>query len=248
MSDNTLYPDFCLKASKDISVFANFRQDKVYRAILEHIDSRTGRLYLNEIKKIRKDLLDNIDKIKENDLYGNPDLHEYDEIGKICSSTLRYAKVSADLLNLFGPLEGYKIAEIGVGYGGQCRVINSVSQPAEYTLIDIEPALLLAQCYLNRYILHSTMRYKTMNELVKEDYDLVISNYAFTELRREIQDVYLEKMILNSKRGYITYNEITPEYFKSYKKEELLKIIPHSRIIEEMPLTHPKNCIILWSN
>jgi hypothetical protein len=92
------------------------------------------------------------------------------------------------------------------------------------------------------------MNYKTMNELKKQNYDLVISNYAFTELRREIQDVYLEKIILPSCRGYISYNEITPEYFRSYNRDELIKIIPNSHIVEEAPLTHPKNCIIVWGD
>jgi putative sugar O-methyltransferase len=243
------YPDFCLKASNDMLVFSNFRQNKIYRQILEHVNTKTGQLYFDEIVKTRKSLLDDIDKIKENDLYGNPDLYEYSGIGKICPSTLRYAKVLADLLNSFNSLDKFKIAEIGVGYGGQCRAINSIAKPKEYTLIDIKPALLLAQCYLDGYVLSSTIKYKTMNELEKKDYyDLVISNYAFTELRREIQDVYLERVILNSKCGYITYNEITPEYFKTYKKNELISIIPNSYIIEEMPLTHPKNCIIIWCN
>jgi N-acetyl-gamma-glutamylphosphate reductase len=75
---------------------------------------------------------------------------------------------------------------------------------------------------------------------------LVISNYAFSELPRSIQDVYLKKIILNSKSGYITYNEISPSYFKSYKSEELVKIIPNARIIDEKPLTNKNNCIIIW--
>ena len=86
----------------------------------------------------------------------------------------------------------------------------------------------------------------TMNELEKNNYDLVISNYAFTELPRHIQEIYLEKVILNSRRGYIIYNDINPAEFKSYKKEELLKVIPGSRIIDEVPLTHPNNCVIVW--
>jgi putative sugar O-methyltransferase len=248
LSDNQLYPDFCLKASNDMLIFSNFRKNEVYRMILEHINRKTGQLYLNEIKKTYSDLLKSIDKIKENDLYGNPDIYEYEHIGKICPSTLRYTKVLADLLNTFHLLDGLKIVEIGVGYGGQCRIINSISKPKEYTLIDIKPALLLAQCYLDGYILSSSMKYKTMNELQKEEYDLIISNYAFTELKREIQDVYLEKVILNSKCGYITYNEVTPDYFRSYKKDELIKIIPNSYSVEEIPQTYQNNCIIVWNN
>ena len=87
-----------------------------------------------------------------------------------------------------------------------------------------------------------------MNELEIQNYDLLISNYAFSELPRSIQDVYLKKIILNSKRGYITYNEIVPESFNSYKKEELLNVIPNSFIIEERPITHENNCIIIWGD
>jgi phospholipid N-methyltransferase len=248
ISNNGKYPDFCLKASNDVLIFSNFRQNLIYREILEHITPQLGQEYLATINAYRPELYKNIDKIKENDMYGNPDLVEYESVGRICPSTLRYTKVLADLLNLFTSLNGLNIIEIGVGYGGQCRVINSITAPKEYTLVDIRPALFLAQCYLDGFVLSSVMKYKTMNELEKNQYDLAISNYAFTELPRKIQNVYLDKIILNSKCGYITYNEITPDYFQSYKKEELLKLIPNSFIMDEVPLTHEKNCIIVWKN
>jgi putative sugar O-methyltransferase len=248
LSDNGEYSDFCLKASNDSLTFSNFRQNSIYRKVLEHVSPQLGEEYLAAITERRPGMLGSIEKIKENDAYGNPDLVEYEPIGKICPSTLRYTKVLADLLNLFDSLDGMNIVEIGVGYGGQCRLINSITLPKEYTLVDIKPALLLAQYYLDGFVLHSVMKYKTMNELRKNSYDLLISNYAFTELPRKIQNVYLEKIILNSNRGYITYNDITPEYFHSYKKDELLEIIPNSFVIDEVPLTHEKNCIIVWKN
>ena len=85
-----------------------------------------------------------------------------------------------------------------------------------------------------------------MFRVSQRDYDLVLSNYAFTELPRSVQDIYLNKVILRSKRGYITYNETTPSEFNSYKSSELIEIISGSRIFKEEPLTHPKNCIIVW--
>jgi putative sugar O-methyltransferase len=118
-------------------MFSNFRQNTVYQQILEHVDIKTGQLYLDEIQKIRPALMNHLESIKENDLYGNPTVVNYENAGVICPSTLRYAKVLADLLNMFEPLDGMRIAEIGVGYGGQCRAINSVAKPAEYTLVDI---------------------------------------------------------------------------------------------------------------
>jgi putative sugar O-methyltransferase len=246
LTDNEEYPNFCLNAANDLLVFSNFRQNKIYQKVLEHVDVKTGGLYLEEIIRTMPDLINEIEKIKMNDAYGNPIIYDYKTIGKICPSTLRYAKVLADLFNNFNSLDGLKIVEIGVGYGGQCRIINAIAKPAEYTLVDIRPALLLAQTYLDGYVLSSVMKYKTMNELNKETYDLIISNYAFTELKRDIQDVYLEKIILNTKHGYITYNETTPEYFKSYKKDELIKTIPNAKVIEENSKTHENNCIIVW--
>ncbi len=103
-------------------------------------------------------------------------------------------------MSLFKQLDNLNICEIGVGYGGQCRIINSVTSPNRYTLVDIQPALMLTQRYLDNYILSSIVTYKTMNELEIQKYDLVLSNYAFSELPRSVQDVYLNKIILNSKK------------------------------------------------
>lgn len=36
-SDNCSYPDFCNKASLDSKTFADFRTDKNYKKILEHL-------------------------------------------------------------------------------------------------------------------------------------------------------------------------------------------------------------------
>ena len=248
LSDNQLYPNFCLKASTDLSVFFNFRRNAIYQEILEHVNYETGKEYLNEITKNNPELLKNIDAFKKNDEFGSPETFDFAPIGNISSSTLRYIKVAGDLMSLFKNLDNLNICEIGVGYGGQCRVLNSAAAPATYTLVDIKAALMLTQRFLDNFILNSVIKYKTMNELEIQNYDLVISNYAFTELPRSIQDVYLKKIILNSKRGYITYNDINPAQFNSYKKDALLKIIPNSRIIEEKPLTHKENCIIVWGD
>lgn len=105
---------------------------------------------------------------------------------------------------------------------------------------------MLAQSYLDNFVIHSSLEYKTMNELEYTNYDLLISNYAFTELARDVQEIYLNKIILKSKMGYITYNDINPDFYRSFKKDELLKLIPNSIILDEKPLTHQNNCIILW--
>ena len=245
LSDNQAYPQVCIHASNDYKVFNNFRRNPIYNQILEHVSEKQGGEYLQVISN-DLDIMAKINDFKENDKWGNPRIYDYPDIGKISPSTLRYIKVLADIKAHFHTMDNLHICEIGVGYGGQCRIVNAWFKPATYGLVDIQPALSLAQRFLDNYIVNSTLTYRTMNELFKSDYDFVMSNYAFTELPRTFQDIYLDKIILNSKRGYITYNEITPREFRSYKSDELLSLIPGSKILKEEPLTHPKNCIIVW--
>jgi hypothetical protein len=247
LSDNQIYPQVCLDAANNYRCFNKFRRNPVYNEILEHVSEQQGSLYLDVIRQ-QPELLANIDLFRQNDLHGNPRICHYADVGAISPSTLRYVKVLGDLASLFTTLDGLNIGEIGVGYGGQCRVISAQFLPSSYHLVDIKPALLLAQRYLDQYAIRSTLSYLTMNELPKTTYDMIISNYAFTELPRAIQDIYLEKMILNSQRGYITYNDINPSRFRSYKKHELLAMLPGSHILDEVPLTHPNNCIIVWGD
>jgi len=245
ISDNQRYPQACLRAANDYRLFNSFRQNQDYTQILEHVTHDQGAAYLDEIKK-RPDVFSALPDIAHNDEHGGPVLHSYPGIAPISPSTLRYAKVLCDLYSLFGSLDNFRIAEIGVGYGGQCRAINATSSPSSYTLIDLQPVLQLAQRYLDHYILNSQLVYSTMNQLATREYDLLISNYAFTELPRAVQDVYLSRVILPSIRGCITYNQISPDSFMSYTSDELLKLIPGSARLNEVPLTHPMNCIIVW--
>lgn len=245
VSDNLIYPQVCIEASNNYRIFNNFRRDPIYNQILEHVSEELGKKYLEFVAN-DPEVLAALEKFKANDDYGNPRICSYRDVGEISPTTLRYIKVLVDLKKHFGKLDRLSICEIGVGYGGQCRIINAHYRPREYYLVDIAPVLSLAQRYIDNYPLDSVLVYKTLNELNYKNYDLVVSNYAFTELRRSIQDAYLEKVILRSKRGYITYNEMTPSEFNSYKAGELIEIIPDSIVLKEEPLTHPKNCLIVW--
>jgi hypothetical protein len=247
VSDNKRYPQFCSRASRDESEFSAFRSNPIYNEILEHVTEKQGGQYL-EIIATDHVLFGAMDRFKRNDEFGGPQTSEYPSIGRISPSTLRYVKVLADLKKLFGSLDDLDICEIGIGYGGQCRIINAWFSSASYCLIDIAPALALTRRYLENYAISSILSYRTMNELAPQDYDLAISNYAFTELPRAIQDEYLQKVIMRSRRGYITYNEISPAEFRSYTADERLRLIPGAERISEEPLTHPKNCLIVWGN
>jgi putative sugar O-methyltransferase len=245
ISDNYQYPQFCLTASTDLNQFMRFRRNPVYNQILEHVSENQGLDYLNIIS-LDDSIVAKMSEFQLNDMLGSPRVYTFPGIGDISPTTLRYVKVLADLKRLFRTLNGLNVVEIGVGYGGQCRIVNAFFQPSSYVLVDIKPALLLAQRFLDHYIMNSSLSYFTMNELKPTAYDLVISNYAFSELPRSFQDAYLTKVIRNARMGYITYNEISPGHFHSYTASEIASMIPGSKILPEVPLTSPKNCIIVW--
>jgi hypothetical protein len=245
LSDNISYPDCCARASIDSNYFNNFRRNPAYTAILEHVTQEQGLQYLEKIQQ-NDVLYRQLDLFRVNDKYGHPNIFSYQNAGDFSPSTLRYIKVLNDLETLFGSVDHFNISEVGIGYGGQCLVINAYRKPANYLLVDIQPALALAKTYLDKHILSSALSFKIMNELAITKSDLFISNYAFTELKRSLQEVYFERLIAGASRGYITYNDVNPPEYQSMKKEELLERIPNSFIIEEYPLTHPNNCIIVW--
>lgn len=250
LSNNIEYPQFCLNASLNDELFNNFRQNKAYQKILEHVDYELGLKYLHEIKKLDNSFLnmENITEFKKNDEIGNPQLFDFENIIAISGSTLRYIHVLANLKNIFKSLNNYNICEIGVGYGGQCRILSSYYKINSYTLVDLKPVLNLSQKYLDNYPLNTMINFKTMNELPNNNnFDLIISNYAFSEISREFQEVYFNKILKNSKRGFMIMNQVAKDDFNSMKKEELLERLPNNpKILEEIPLTHKNNYIIVW--
>ena len=242
----TSYIDICNLAAINSSVFNNFKRNKYYVQILEHVSPEIGLKYLKEIMLANKiDLINKKEMITCNDLYGNPFIVDYD-ILKISPSSLRYAKVCSDILRFFNfEMESIDIVEIGIGYGGQCLILNNFFNIKNYYLIDITPALSLAKTYLEKFVLTSKLHFLTLNEINSLASNIVISNYAYSELNKELQDVYFDKIIINSKNGYFLYNNINPSNYNSYSNSMFASRLTNSYILSEYPLTHPENKLIV---
>lgn len=257
MSDNDAYPVICYMASRHEHIFKNFRQNDVYNQILEHVSQIQGQDYLDVINKNMqvKFTDDEWDNFCDNDLYGNPKMYSYkiNERNIILSpTTIRYAKVLQDIVTLFDVGKIKSIAEIGIGYAGQCRLlISRLNSLERYSLFDLPEVLELAKKYLGKFGKDTADKVKFVDGThidVEESYDFVISNYAFSELVRSVQDIYLNKVILRSKAGYMTWNTLSCDELDGYCLEELLEKIPGSSTIAEEPSTKTNNCIIIWGN
>lgn len=245
LSDNGRYPQVCVDAVNSTSTFRHFRRIRNYTAILEHVSPEQGSEYLRLLLR-RPELAAALPRFAANDRVGNPRTHPYPPHGAFSPTTLRYVKVLGDLMDRFGPLDGLSICEIGVGYGGQCRVITEWCRPSAYCLVDIRQALGLAERFLDHFPLSVPVEFRTLNTLEPRTWDLVISNYALTELPRDYQEAYLSRVVQDAVRGYITFNRINPPAFRSMEASEIAAAIDGARIGPEEPLTHEGNCIISW--
>lgn len=245
LSDNGRYPQVCVDAVNSTSTFRHFRRIRNYTAILEHVSPEQGAEYLRLLSR-RPELVAALPRFAANDRVGNPRVHDYPPHGAFSPTTLRYVKVLGDLLDRFGTLDGLSICEIGVGYGGQCRVITEWCRPAAYCLVDIRQALGLAERFLDHFPLSVPVEFRTLNALPAREWDLVISNYALTELPREYQEAYMDRAVRRARRGYVTFNRINPPAFRSMQADEIAAAVPGAAIGPEEPLTHEGNCVITW--
>jgi hypothetical protein len=244
--DYKTYADFCKKAVADDNVFKSFKRHPHYTYMLEHVTEGMGRDYYDEIEKEFPYLLDFIDKFKTNDNLGEPNMYYYANIGLISPTTLRYIKVLADILNIFGRYDGIDVVEIGVGYGGQCKILHDFGLPLSYTMIDLPEVLALAK-KCNKYHKINNIVYKTPSELDITKCDLLISNYAFTEISREYQEQYVEKVIANATHGYITCNYFGKmDKTEALSRAEVLSLKEHYTVYPEKPLTGQDNLIYTW--
>lgn len=242
------YLESVYSAISDPKKFQVFRRERQYAGIVENVLEEEGRSILNCLPDEYIQLLRST---QEADKIGSP--YTYDYSGLIASpTTIRYAKIVEEIDGLFNGLNSVRsIAEIGVGYGGQARLICQFMEQTgkrlgTYTLIDLPDVLNLAKRYLENFNFGNAFEYKSKSELSSGvdgyKYDLAISNYAFSEFSRAMQDEYINKVFLKARSGFILMNNgKTDKDGKHLCNEfgnhdcildvELLKIIPKSRIV-----------------
>lgn len=246
LTDQSHYTGLCEMAVRSPAVFDVFKADPRYIDVLEHVTCQQGDDYLGIALSQTPEFAEYLDRFRENDRIGNPKTWDYGEHGRFSPTTLRYVKVLSDLISLFGDVDALNIIEIGAGYGGQCFITNTVCHPESYTLIDLVPCLRLQEKYLSEHRVERVVFLDPAELSSAKHCDLVISNYAFSECVRDVQNTYLQNVLLHAPRGYLTCNWVSSPHFRSLQPEELLREIPGSRFIAETPLTSPDNAILVW--
>ena len=244
------YLEVCLSAAEDPRVFEKFKSNVQYRTVLEHVSYNLADSYIDLLPK---DLLYIVSgsKFKEKfNSLGQPDLYKFGALGVGSPSFFRYLKVYSDLIKYFGSLDTLKICEIGGGYGGQAALILEYSQVNTYTIIDLPEVNLLSKKFISnmRGARNHNIRFVDPANLVEESGDLLISNYALSEVSRSQQIMYLKNVVSNFKKGYITWNDLSEKNYGGLSLNDCQLALNGADILQEKPLTAPNNKIIVWGN
>jgi putative sugar O-methyltransferase len=244
ITDEPNYLTVCTLAQKNKDIFSKFKSCHEYRLVLEHVSRLQGEKYLTQIIENQR-IIDNLKEITSKEI-GDPFRYKYLELGSISPTQIRYAKILQDLERMFDFSKIRQIVEIGVGNGGQAAQICNLHQLESYTLIDLKPVLGLTQILLSDHKFEPEFKFLDPARVRSLSSDLFLSNYAFSELNKISQDVYIENVLKNSKCGFMLYNHIHPNPENAYSAIEILKRIPKSAIFAEEPLTFLGNVVVAW--
>jgi putative sugar O-methyltransferase len=239
ISDTRSYTHLCARAASDARAFSTFKRQPAYTAILEHVSCELGREYLETALARSPKLEAQLEAVRRNDLHGSPRTCNYGQYGVFSPTTLRYLKVLSDLEVLFGDLTRRSVVEIGVGYGGQCYVASTFGFE-RWTLIDLPPVLRLARRYLETLGVEH-IAFAEPGAVMSAD--LLISNYAFSECTRDVQEMYLDTVLSRCLTGYMTCN-----FMDGMGRGELVNRLPGSRWLAEVPLSGKGNAILVWGD
>ncbi len=231
--------------------FDNFKQDASYQMVLEHVSEQEGEDYLKIVSARDDGLLEKaLSTVLQSDAIGNPTKYRYEGYDiPLSPTTIRYLKVASDLKALFGENLG-NVVEIGCGYGGQAYVNDQLLEVELATLFDLPVVNKLIERYLDALLLDGAYKTQVINQAQPKDFDLVISNYAFSELPAILQDAYIKKILSRSARGYLTMNSGLSGARSAGKLSlaALSEKLPPFEVYKEEPLTAPYNYLIVWGH
>ena len=219
--------------------FSIFRRDPRYVAVVETVSPVVAHAYSQIILENSPFLFESVNilnHVVEDQLYGSPVVVEvatYFGVTTVACLKFRYLKHISDfivLLDLFSELNSdslvgpFRVAEIGVGFGGLAQtmfaVVSDLSPrpaPLSYMFFDLPEVLLLTKKYIQKFAWIESQNTKYMNNYldtpttsgaVLSNFNLCISNYALSELSKDLQDEYIEKVLQFCSMGYLLYNSL----------------------------------------
>jgi hypothetical protein len=244
ISDIPQYTEICAAAASNPTILSVFKKCFEYRLVLEHVTRSQAIQYLEFINH-DQDILSTIKKVSKVEI-GSPITYPFRDLGELSPTQIRYGKILKDISILFVDLHNFDIVEVGIGNGGLAAQISTQFELNSYRLVDLSEVLDLTQQTLKPFIELTNFEFIKPSEVTVSVTDLFISNYAFSELHKEVQDFYFENYILHAKSGFMLYNHIHENPEISYSAQDIADRIPGSLVLKENPLTFAGNVLIVW--
>ena len=156
-----------IDANSSPNKFNFFRREKQYCGIVENLTKEDG---FNFHKHLSGPIINLLQATHFADQIGTPVTYNYS--GLIASpTTLRYGLIVQKISEIFHDLRHIKsIAEIGIGYGGQARLICQYIEQEEgqlesYSLIDLPDVLELSKRYLEHFYFKNSFNYLSKSSI-----------------------------------------------------------------------------------
>jgi hypothetical protein len=246
LSDESGYMGIVRAAVDNIKVFEKFRSNREYLDILDHVSYEQGLAYWQSISDEK--LSFDINWIRNFNRVGSPLTYPYHQITEfqLSPTLLRYMKVAKDLEKYFGNLSDLIVGEIGIGYGGQTLVLNQMYGTSKFVWFDLPEVMQLAEKFIGEVCEMPSVQQIDGRNPTPHSVDLIVSNYAFSELSPAVQKQYLDNAILKSSRGYVTWNVLSERLLGGLSSRDFMSLVPGAKSFPEIPETYPGNQIIVW--
>lgn len=233
------YINLCKIALEDNIIFNNLKNNKNY-GMVEKFDKNykiCGEWLINILFKKYPKNIDLLEIGIENDKFLNPVKFDYSYLlkNKINLSTyqLSYCCISYVIkaLNIITHMKTlninkFNIVEIGGGYGGQAFVLVKLAKIYNmnintYSIFDLEYPSLIQNKYINLTNLRQLCIFNTYYKIdidknITNEFNFLISNYAFSEISTQIQNLYINNILYNVKHGFILWNFLNKENINPY--------------------------------
>lgn len=213
MAHGMPYNKFCEGVMNDTTgeLIKNFRRHPDYDIVVPgNRDGSEVFEHLELIKTKFPEILPYMDKfVADQGVFGNPKAYEFD-IGTFDVPIIIQIYYLALTRRYFGDLDGMKVCEIGPGAGLFFKVLTDIQTDIRYTFVDLPGPLFINRKHVE-FLGRQGMveEYLSCQEVMERNcwsrYDLVISDCAFNELHRDVQEIYIEKILNNSTRGRIAF-------------------------------------------
>jgi hypothetical protein len=251
------WPRACAALASGALTSKNFRRIHAVRQVVETLGPVDGRHFARWIRDSAPGYLTD-KRVAAIDAWGDPIRWPAACLGTpraFSPTTLRFLAHALWLKKEGFVKEGGTVVEIGVGFGG-LAAMNAIVSNATTIMIDLPPVAVAAMLQMRELGLGNF----ASNDQSKATAGDVcfISNYAFTELSREMQDAYVDEFIRHADRGVILSNaSVFADHMRSRDNNQIIELLSkhgaHAKVEKNSEILCPSdrfhgNSLMHWMN